>query len=247
MVRKVIFPVKLIFVLLLLGFVSNCDESREYNKKGDLAYKAGDLETAREWYEKSAAMGNTAGKAGLALLTIREERLKAINKAIVDEKGWAYFALAKMYRDGDGFPASKEKFIQLLTKAAQLGHREAQFRLGRQYEHGDGVIQNATEAFNWGKKAAEQGHTIAQLRMSLAYLSGEGVTRDPLKAHMWLNIGLSAGDYSSEYEMSRDEFSQWKKSGRDLYDTINNELSPSQIAKAQEMARECVAKNYKGC
>ena len=83
--------------------------------------------------------------------------------------------------------------------------------------------------------------------MSLAYLSGEEVTRDFLKAHMWLNIGLSAGDYSSEYEMSRDEFSQWKKSGRDLYNTINNELTPSQIAKAQEMARECVAKNYKGC
>jgi hypothetical protein len=48
---------------------------------------------------------------------------------------------------------------------------------------------------------------------------------------MWLNIAAADGI---------DEAKSNKK-------IIEQRMSPSQIEKAQEMARECVAKNYKGC
>ena len=37
------------------------------------------------------------------------------------------------------------------------------------------------------------------------------------------------------------------ENGRKKRDIIAKQMTPSQIEKAQELARECVAKNYKGC
>ena len=54
---------------------------------------------------------------------------------------------------------------------------------------------------------------------------------DIVKAHMWFNI--AAAD-------AHDKAKSYKR-------IIEQRMSLSQIEKAQEMARECVAKNYKGC
>ena len=37
------------------------------------------------------------------------------------------------------------------------------------------------------------------------------------------------------------------ENGKKLRDSAVKRMTPSQIEKAQDLARECVAKNYKGC
>ena len=60
---------------------------------------------------------------------------------------------------------------------------------------------------------------------------GQGVKKDYVYAHMWGNIAASNG-----YE-----------DGGKLRDLFAEEMTSSQIEKAQELARECIRKKYKGC
>ena len=48
---------------------------------------------------------------------------------------------------------------------------------------------------------------------------------------MWWNIAAPQGDKVSSEQK----------------DMIEEKITPSQIEKAQDLARECVKKNYKGC
>ena len=48
---------------------------------------------------------------------------------------------------------------------------------------------------------------------------------------MWANIAASNGH----------------EGGGELRDMVAKEMAPAQIEKAQELARECVRKEYKGC
>jgi uncharacterized protein len=63
------------------------------------------------------------------------------------------------------------------------------------------------------------------------YSNGWGVIQDDVYAHMWINIAASLGE-------------ELGKKGRDI---IAKKMTAEQIAKAQELARECVRKNYKDC
>jgi len=63
------------------------------------------------------------------------------------------------------------------------------------------------------------------------YAKGIGLIQDNVMAHMWLNIAASNGE----------------KRGREYRDIVEKVMTSSQIADAQKFARECVAKEYKGC
>jgi TPR repeat protein len=63
------------------------------------------------------------------------------------------------------------------------------------------------------------------------YDNGDGVQQDYVYAHMWFNIAASSGN----------------KGASENRDIVAERMTPSQIQEAQTLARECVAKNYKGC
>lgn len=63
------------------------------------------------------------------------------------------------------------------------------------------------------------------------YGTGQGVIQDTVYAHMWFNIAASLGIESAIKNREMTE-------GR---------MTPADISKAQQLARECVAKDYKGC
>ena len=63
------------------------------------------------------------------------------------------------------------------------------------------------------------------------YGTGKGVKQDDLYAHMWGNIAASNGH----------------ENGGELRNLVAEGMTPSQRERAQDLARECVAKNYKGC
>jgi TPR repeat protein len=63
------------------------------------------------------------------------------------------------------------------------------------------------------------------------YGMGKGVIQDRVYAHMWGNIAASNGN----------------EDGAKLRDFAAKKMTPSQLEKAQDLARECVRKKYKGC
>ena len=107
----------------------------------------------------------------------------------------------------------------------------AQFNLGQMYRKGEGVPQDDQTAVKWYRLAAEQGLAKAQFDLGVMYYKGRGVPQDFVYAHMWFNVAASQGHENGA-------------SNRDL---LAKEMTPSQIAKAQELARECVKKKFKGC
>ena len=115
---------------------------------------------------------------------------------------------------------------------AKQGNANAQFNLGQMYRNGYGVPQDYKTAVKWYTLSAEQGFVEAQANLGVMYALGRGVIEDKVYAHMWGNISNSNG-----YE-----------GGKKLMDYLLEQgMTPSQIEKAQDLARECVKKNYKGC
>ena len=121
--------------------------------------------------------------------------------------------------------------VKWYTLAAEQGYARAQFNLGLMYDEGKGVLQDYKTAVKWYTLAAEQGFARAQSNLGLMYGLGQGVKKDYVYAHMWGNIAASNGN----------------ENGGKLRDASAEEMTPAQIEKAQELARECVRKEYKGC
>lgn len=130
------------------------------------------------------------------------------------------------YDSGDYTTAFKEWRV-----LAELGHAVAQRKLGTMYEGGRGIVQDFKEAAKWFRKCAEQGDGEAQASLGLMYYQGRGALQDTTAAHMWLNIAVANGN----------------EKAREHRDITGRKLSPSEIVKAEQMAKRCMASSYKDC
>ena len=83
----------------------------------------------------------------------------------------------------------------------------------------------------WYRLAAKQRNASAQGNLGVMYAFGKGVLKDYVYAHMWGNIAASNGS----------------ENGVKLRDLVAKKMTSTQIEKAQKLARQCVAKEYKGC
>ncbi len=144
---------------------------------------------------------------------------------------YAQFMMGVMYADGLGVIQDFKEAAKMFGLAAQKGLISAQFNLGAFYEEGKGVAQDYKMAVKWYRLAAEQGHASGQTNLGAMYANGKGVIRDNVMAHMWLIIGASNGSPSAP-------------KNRDI---IAKRLTAAEISKSQQLARECVARQYKDC
>jgi TPR repeat protein len=94
------------------------------------------------------------------------------------------------------------------------------------YNRGDYVT-----AVNEWRQLAEQGDARAQFSLAMLYWEGHGVSQDHIRAHMWWSIAVLHGHKSAAWNL----------------EICESGMNHAQIEKAQDMARECVAKEYKGC
>ena len=143
----------------------------------------------------------------------------------------AQYYLAQMYRRGDGVLQDYKTAVKWYRLAAEQGDAVAQYNLALMYANGAGVLQDYKTAVKWYRLAAEQGDAEAQTNLGLMYAMGNGVLLDDIYAHMWWNISASNGDKAAAVNR----------------DIVAKKMTPSQLEKAQDLARKCVAKNYKGC
>ena len=130
--------------------------------------------------------------------------------------------------------------LRELRPLAEQGDVDAQFYLGLMYIGGDGVPQDYKQAVKWFRLSAEQGDIAGQYTMGGLYNNGQGVPQDYVLAHMWYNIAAS-NNAASSGAFEEDKLYE------ELRDSVAEKMTPAQIEKAQDLARECLAKDYKGC
>jgi hypothetical protein len=75
----------------------------------------------------------------------------------------------------------------------------------------------------------EQG--FFQSLIALIFDDEQDVLQDNIYAHMWANIAANQGN---------DE-------GSKLRDELEEKMTSDDISQAQNLASECITKNYKGC
>jgi TPR repeat protein len=136
-----------------------------------------------------------------------------------------------IFYNGNGLPQNYIIAIKWFSLAAEQGDFRAQNLLGKIYERGRGVPKDYMTAVKWYRLAAEQGDARAQSNLGLMYAAGRGVTQQNAYAYMWGNLAASNG---SEY-------------GGKVQDFVAKRMTPADISSAQNLARECVRKKYKGC
>lgn len=111
-----------------------------------------------------------------------------------------------------------------LALMAANGVSAGPFEVGNE-AHQRGDIATAVK---WYRLAAAQGHQMAQHYLGFFYRSGWSVPVDYVLAHMWYNL---SGYHSQFYGPLG----------------LQAQMTPSQIEKAQDMARKCLASNFKQC
>ena len=134
----------------------------------------------------------------------------------------AQLHLGLMYDGGQGVPRNYPEAVKWFRKAAEQGLAQAQLKLGLMYDEGRGVPRDYSEAMKWLRRAAEHRDASAQYNLGVMYTKGEGVPQDLVQAHLWFNLAAAQGN--SKAQVARDK--------------IAAELTPSQIAEAQRLAKE---------
>ncbi len=114
-----------------------------------------------------------------------------------------------------------KKAYKLWLTLAEQGNVTAQYNLGHMYEKGKGVPQDYKESVRLYRLSAQQGDLDAQLKLGVSYGMGRGVPKDYALAHMWWNLSGSNGN----------------KEAAENRDIVETKMTPSQIEKAQDMAR----------
>ncbi len=137
--------------------------------------------------------------------------------------------LGQLYRRGLGVSQDYAEAVKWYRKAAEQGVAGSQFNLGAMYQEGHGVGLDYTEAANWYRKAAEQGFAEAQNNLGFLHRQGLGVPQDYVLAHMWFSLAAASGS----------------RKGATNRDAVASFMRPTQIAKAQKLAREWLAKHKK--
>ena len=115
-----------------------------------------------------------------------------------------------------------DETIASLRAAAEQGDAQTQYRLGIIYETGQDVAQDHAEAARWLHMAAERGNAPAQNSLGGMYTVGLGVTRDHAEAYAWLSTAAAQGQSRAE----------------EVRPSLLEEMTPSQIERAEALARE---------
>ncbi len=119
-------------------------------------------------------------------------------------------------RNGDDVTAIKE-----IRPLAERGNAQAQMLLGYIYLKGRGVPKDDNQAVAWYRKAADQGDAEAQFNLGFMYFNGRGVSKDGMLAYFWFLLSSTQG-YANATK------------NRDI---IERQITPSQRAEAQTLAR----------
>lgn len=211
------------------------------------AYDAGNDAEAAKLFRPLAEQGNTYAQTNLGWLYATgrgvskdyKEALKWYRRAAEHGDVSAQHDLGTIYAAGTMAPQVSQDYKEAMKwyrLAAEQGDVTSQNILADLYYKGVGVPQNFKESVKWQRLAAEQGDALAQSMLAAMYTTGEGVPQNYVLAHMWANIAVTSEDSTGGRGASMGQ-----------RDSIAMHMTVKQIAEAQELARKCTAKKFKGC
>jgi TPR repeat protein len=190
----------------------------------------------------SIAFGETMAlnpATGKALILIENKWLPAESK--FEENKWSINTEPTEVLSAGLIAYQKKDYATALREwkpFAEEGYAYAQLMLAGMYREGEGIPQDYGTAIKWYRVLAKRGDNVAHFALGEMYRAGHGVSQDLVKAHMWFNLSAASGHTAVP---------ESKKNAAMTRDEIAKEMTSRQISKAQILARECVAKNYKGC
>jgi uncharacterized protein len=169
---------------------------------------------AYRWYRRAAEHSDKQAKLSMSKLTVG---------AIAE------LNVANSHANGLGVPRNFGEAIKWYRSLAERGLDIAQDRLAEIYTGRTGGPKNLGEAYRWYHRAADQGLARAQLALAMMYESGDGVIQDFVEAHKWLNLAAAH---------ARQEETTLRDTARKLRDELAGLMTATQIAEAQQLARE---------
>jgi S1-C subfamily serine protease len=174
-----------------------------------------------EWYLKAAKQGNSS----------------------------AQYALGRCYMSGIGVVQDQNVAVMWIRKAADQGDAQASNALGLSYLNGWGVTKDSVEAVKLFRnsidamnpsdvfkddrliqKVLESCHAESEYNLGYCYANGEGVTKDYVEADKWFNLASAQGSEDAKKYLP----------------TIEQLMTPYQIAEAQQLAREYTPRKQTG-
>jgi TPR repeat protein len=126
--------------------------------------------------------------------------------------------------------ADYPKAFGMVVPLAEGGHALAQYQMGLMLEQGQGTPANLAEAYKWYKKAADQGVADAYFALGQIYYRGGVVPKDAIQAYAAFDVAATLG-----HAVSGD----WRG-------MVSNALTQEQLAKAQQVAAELMARRPAG-
>lgn len=117
-----------------------------------------------------------------------------------------------------------------IEQCAEQGNRTAQYVMHKLYFYGNEVPKNYRTSFMWVNRAAENGDMDAYRELGYFHYNGWGTKIDKVRAYMWWSIYRATPDGAVV---------------KDLIEMLENELSPAELDRAQEMAKEWTKKHRK--
>ena len=134
-----------------------------------------DYARALDWFQKSAAQGNSAAQENLGY----------------------------MYLESQGVTQDYAQALDYFQKSAVQGNAAAQSYLGWMYAKGRGVTRDYAQALDWFRKSAAQGFSAAQGYLGWMYEHGLGVTADHDHAIQWYRKAANQGNEGAKKDLQR--------------------------------------------
>ncbi len=126
----------------------------------------------------------------------------------------------------NALPKDHREAVRWYRMAAFQRHVGAFYRLCVLSDIGRGMPQDYQEALRWCRLAADQGHGPAMFIIATYYEKARGVPKDVVQAYQWYNLAAANGHEAG---------AKWR-------DRLATNMTPTQIAQAQFLARNWKSK-----
>ena len=171
-----------------------------------------DVASAKEYFEKSALVGNPFACYQLAKIILSEETpspenmekaLGYLRQAVEAQNPYAQYFLGKLYEKGQHIPQNITEAVRLYTLSAEQENDFAAYRLGKFYLGGEGVLKDVDVAIRWLTFAAERKNQFAEYALGVLYLKGEDIPKDTKKALEYLKRSADQGNQFEQYRLGK--------------------------------------------
>ncbi len=198
------------------------EDLEKQNRDDKLQYRLGwlrqngngtekDIVRAKEYFQKSAKLGNTFACYSLAKIILTEENpaeeeiksaIEYLKTASANGNPFAQYALAKLYYEGKYIGQDISKAVELFTYSAEQDNEWSEYQLGKIYLTEEN-FKDITSATRWLKQSAEKGNQFAQYVLGKLYLKGEEIPKDVEKALQYLTSSAEQGNQFSQYILGK--------------------------------------------